>query len=107
MEPMQLSIVYQSPSLIEDDDDSKKGKLSEEQILMIRMLNNKKNMVVDELIKQLGHKNRDDIDTSLNACNILIDLAELDKTKELFFDRNADRIGKIIDLALDPQNYFN
>ena len=51
--------------------------------------------------------NRDDIDTSLNACNILIDLAELDKTKELFFDNNAQRIGKIIDLAIDPQNYFN
>lgn len=34
---------------------------------MLQTLKTKKSMVVDELINQLSHKNRDDLEISLNA----------------------------------------
>jgi hypothetical protein len=37
----------------------------------------------------------------LNASSILIDLVELEKTRDFFFENDASRIGDIIDLALD------
>ena len=64
-------------------------------------------MVINELISKLGHKNRNDIETSLNAKSVLIDLIETEKTFDLFLENDCEKIAKIFELALDPSNSFN
>lgn len=64
-------------------------------------------MVVDNLIGTLSHRNRDDIEASLNAKAVLIDLIETEKTFELFMDNDCSKVKKMIELALDPSNGFN
>lgn len=49
-------------------------------------------MVINELISKLSHKNRDDIESSLNAKSVLIDLIETEKTFELFLENDCDKI---------------
>lgn len=64
-------------------------------------------MVLDELIMTLSHKNRDDVEASLNAKAVLIDLIETEKTFELFIENDCEKVAKLIDLSLDPSNSFN
>ena len=41
-------------------------------------------MVVKELLVTLSHKNRNDIEKSLNSSSVLIELIETDKTFQIF-----------------------
>jgi Mg/Co/Ni transporter MgtE len=74
---------------------------------MKTLLEQKKIMVVKELIKTMSHKNFADQEASLNARSVLIDLIESEKTFEIFMNNDAELIGKIIELAADPSNQFN
>jgi hypothetical protein len=71
---------------------------------MKNLLEEKKIMVVNELIKTLGHKNQNDIEASLNAKAILIDLIETEKTFEIFMNNDAHMIATMVELAADPSN---
>ena len=71
---------------------------------MRNLLEQKKIMVVRELINTLGHKNRDDVEASLNAKAVLIDLIETEKTFELFMNDDAAMISQMVELAADPSN---
>ena len=51
---------------------------------MYNVLQQKKHMVIDNLINVLGHKNQNSVEDSLNATQILIEMIELEKTFELF-----------------------
>jgi len=77
--------------------------LSPEQAKMLRTLNEKKLLVTQELISALGHKNRD-IEASLNACAVLIELVESEKTLEIFMEDEGRLVGHMFDLAVDPSN---
>lgn len=136
MELMQLSVVYQQPSDVggassvydlgdgaqregsslvddnEDDTDEKRDpqegpKMTGEQAQMFRVLQEKKHMVIDSLIGVLGHRNQGSIEDSLNATQILIEMVELEKTFEIFMMNNAEKVGTIIELALDCSNAHN
>jgi hypothetical protein len=71
---------------------------------MKNLLEEKKIMVVNELIKTLGHKNQNDMEASLNAKAILIDLIETEKTFEIFMNNDAQIIATMVELAADPSN---
>lgn len=112
---MQVNVVFEPPqvkpqngSFDEDDDDEKSKqsggesdnedkkndhKLTEDQKLMKSVLESKKQMVVQELIKKLSHRNYKDTEASLNAKAVLIDLIETEKTFELFMANKAKLIG--------------
>ena len=77
--------------------------LSPEQAKMVRTLNEKKLFVTNKLISALGHKNRD-IEASLNACAVLIELVESEKTLEIFFEDEGRLVGHMFDLGIDPSN---
>ena len=74
---------------------------------MKKILEIKKREVIQLLLKQLSHKNKDDLEVSLNAQSVLIELIETEKTFSLFFENDAKIIDEIIRLALDPLNHFN
>ena len=59
------------------------------------------------MINTLGHKNRDDTESSLNARNVLIDLIETEKTFEIFMKKDAELVRQIVEQAADPSNEFN
>ena len=136
MELMQLSVVYQQPSDVgaassvydtgdgaqregsslvddnDDDTDEKKDpqdgpKMTGEQAQMYKILQEKKHMVIDNLIGVLGHRNQGNIEDSLNATQILIEMVELEKTFEIFMMNKAEKVGTIIELALDCSNAHN
>ena len=132
IEMMQINVVFEPPTPIkpqngsfdEDDDNAdrqsggesdneeskiekKDTKLTEDQMFMKNLLEEKKLMVVNELIKTLGHKNQSDMEASLNAKAILIDLIETEKTFEIFMNNDAQMISKMVELAADPSNQFN
>lgn len=44
-------------------------------------------MVIDCLINVLGHKNQSNVEDSLNATQILLEMIELEKTFELFMGK--------------------
>jgi len=77
--------------------------LSQEQAKMLRTLNEKKLLVTNELISTLSHKNRD-MEASLNACAVLIELVESEKTLEIFMEDEGRLVGQMFDLAVDPSN---
>lgn len=126
---MQINVVFEPPTIhkpqsphgsFDDDDEDKQSggesdnedkkqesKLTEDQIFMKNILEQKKIMVVKELIKKLSHRNRDDTEGSLNARTCLIELIEIEKTFEIFFLNDADLINQIVELAADPSNKFN
>ena len=128
---MQINVVFEPPTPIkpqngsfdEDDDqadrqsggesdqedkiEKKDAKLTEDQVFMKKLLEEKKLMVVQELIKTLGHKNTSDMEASLNAKAILIDLIETEKTFEIFMNNDAQMISNMVELAADPSNQFN
>jgi len=74
---------------------------------MYKILQDKKHMVINELIGILGYRNRDNLEDSLNAMQILIEMIELEKTFEIFMMNGAEKIGTIMELAVDPTNSFN
>ena len=129
IEMMQINVVFEPPTPIkpqngsfdEDDDNAdrqsggesdneeskiekKDTKLTEDQVYMKNLLEEKKIMVVNELIKTLGHKNQNDMEASLNAKAILIDLIETEKTFEIFMNNDAQMIATMVELAADPSN---
>ena len=91
----------------EEKEEKKEPVLSEDQLYMKSILATKKSMVIDELISKLSHKNHNDIESSLNAKSVLIDLIETEKTFELFLENDCEKIDKLFELALDPSNAFN
>jgi len=74
---------------------------------MLNILNRKKREVIKQLIMAMSHSNRDDLEASLNASTVLIDLIEIEKQFELFFENDGSLINLIIELAIDPTNSFN
>lgn len=74
---------------------------------MKAILDFKKRSVVQNLIKKMSHTNSSDMEASLNASTVLIELIEIEKTFEIFWTNEAELIGKIIELAIDPSNNFN
>jgi len=74
---------------------------------MKKLLEEKKIMVVKELIQTMSHKNRDDTEASLNARSVLIDLVETEKTFEIFMNNDAALVHQMVELASDPSNQFN
>jgi hypothetical protein len=81
--------------------------MSGEQAQMYRILQQKKVMVVDGLLGVLSHKNRSNVDDSINATEILIELVEIEKTFDIFMMNKADKVGTIMELAVDCSNSFN
>lgn len=71
---------------------------------MYSVLQQKKHMVIDCLINVLGHKNQSNVEDSLNATQILLEMIELEKTFELFMGKQDAKVGKIMDLAIDSSN---
>jgi len=111
IELMQLTFAFQPPasSILQDSNDSgdEKPALSEDQTNMLNILNRKKREVIKQLIMAMSHSNRDDLEASLNASTVLIDLIEIEKQFELFFENDGSLINLIIELAIDPTNSFN
>ena len=130
MELMQLSVVYQQTpvvggastvyddgdtqptgSSLADDDDEENGrqprKMTGEQAQMFKILRDKKHMVVNGLINTLSYRNRGNMEDSLNATAILIELVELEKTFEIFMANGAEKVGQIMELAVDCSNHHN
>ena len=131
MELMQLSVVYQQTpvvgaastvydsetgtqatgsSLVDDDDDEngrQPSKMTGEQAQMFKVLRDKKHMVVNGLIGTLSYRNRGNMEDSLNATQILIELIELEKTFEIFMVNGAEKVGQIMELAVDCSNHHN
>ena len=81
--------------------------MSGEQAQMYRILQQKKVMVVDGLLGVLSHKNRSNVDDSINATEILIEIVEIEKTFDIFMMNKADKVGTIMELAVDCSNSFN
>jgi len=111
IELMQLTVAFQPPasSILQDSDDAadEKPALSEDQTAMLKVLNSKKRDVVKQLIMAMSHSNRDDLEASLNASTVLIDLIEVEKQFEMFFENDGSLANLIIELAIDPTNSFN
>ena len=74
---------------------------------MLRILQEKKLMVVDGLLSALSHSNRNNFEDSLNATTILVELIEVEKTFEIFMANRAEKVGNIMELAIDCSNSFN
>ena len=74
---------------------------------MVKVLGQKKEMVINNLINMLDHRNKSDIEMALNSSVVLVELIEIEKTFELFFKNNAKLISRLIELAIDPSNSFN
>ena len=122
MELMQLSVTYEQ-SLVgtgsaiygdvgrDGDDEGKQEnagpRMTGEQAAMHRVLEKKKQMVVTSLVRLLGFRNQDSLEDSLNAMYILIEMVEVDKTFELFMGNDAEIVGDLVELAVDPENEFN
>jgi len=64
-------------------------------------------MVINELINTLGHSNKTDLEASLNASEVLMDLVANEKTLDIFMEEDAKLIGEIMELAVDPMNCHN
>ena len=64
-------------------------------------------MVITKLIKVLSQVNYDNTESSLNAMYILIEMVEVEQTFKIFLENDAEKIGTIIELAIDPSNSFN
>jgi hypothetical protein len=87
--------------------DQVKPEYTDEQKLMVERLRVKKDMVINRLINGLSHSNRGNIEVSLNSCTVLIELIEIEKSFELFFQDDCRFIRRLIELATDPSNEFN
>jgi hypothetical protein len=74
---------------------------------MIKTLKQKKLMVINELINTLGYSNKTDLEASLNASEVLMDLVANEKTLDIFMEEDAKLVGEIMELAVDPMNSHN
>jgi hypothetical protein len=59
--------------------------LTEDQITMIQRLQQKKELVINKLIKKLSHSNYNNIEEALNSSLVLVDLIATEKSFELLF----------------------
>jgi len=73
---------------------------------MVKRLKEKKMYVIHRLIESLSHTNRE-LEPSLNAHDVLIELVETEKTLDIFLDNEGLLINKLLDLAIDPSNSHN
>jgi hypothetical protein len=64
-------------------------------------------MVINELINTLGYSKNTDLEASLNASEVLMDLVANEKTLDIFMEEDAELIGEIMELAVDPMNSHN
>lgn len=64
-------------------------------------------MVIDGLLGTLSYKNQNNMEDSINATEILIELIEIEKTFEIFMMNKAEKVGMIMELAVDCSNSFN
>jgi hypothetical protein len=64
-------------------------------------------MVINELINTLGYSNKTDLEASLNASEVLMDLVANEKTLDIFMEEDAKLVGEIMELAVDPMNSHN
>ena len=71
------------------------------------MLEEKKADIVGKLITKLSHINKNDMEAALSASQILIDIVEIEKTIEIFFDNDAKYLHQLIVLAVDCENKSN
>lgn len=125
-ELMGVSIGFQSPPSLsrasnsgsdkeDSDGDVKKAaapQLTEDQIKMKAVLQAKRREVVNKLVEAMSHSNRDDMEASLNASTLLIDLVDQENrggssALDIFIEDDGKIVGRIIDLANDPANSFN
>jgi len=81
--------------------------MSGEQAQMFKVLQQKKLMVIDGLLGILSYKNQGDMEDSLNSMEILIELVEIEKTFDVFMMNKAEKVGTIMELAIDCSNSFN
>lgn len=81
--------------------------ISGEQAQMFKVLQQKKVMVIDGLLGTLSYKNQNNLEDSINATEILIELVEIEKTFEIFMMNKAEKVGMIMELAVDCSNSFN
>ena len=63
----------------------------------------KKLLVIEQLIGTLGHQNSD-IEGSLNASAVLIELVETEKTLQIFMENEGKLVGHMFEIAVDPSN---
>ena len=54
----------------------------------------------------MSHKNSD-VEKSLNASSVLLELVKYEKTRSIFFEDESRMISQMIDLAIDPSNGAN
>jgi hypothetical protein len=64
-------------------------------------------MVINELINTLGYSKNTDLEAPLNASEVLMDLVANEKTLDIFMEDDAELIGEIMELAVDPMNSQN
>ena len=81
--------------------------MSGEQAQMFKVLQQKKVMVIDGLLGILSYKNQGDMEGSINSMEILIELVEIEKTFDVFMMNKAEKVGTIMELAIDCSNSFN
>ena len=74
---------------------------------MFKVLQEKRIMVIDSLLGILSYKNQGNLEDSMNAMDILIELVELEKTFDIFMMNKAEKVGIIMELAIDCSNSFN
>ena len=74
---------------------------------MFKVLQQKKVMVIDGLLGILSYKNQGDMEDSINSMEILIELVEIEKSFDVFMMNKAEKVGTIMELAIDCSNSFN
>lgn len=79
---------------------------------MKAVLQAKRREVVNKLVEAMSHSNRDDMEASLNASTLLIDLVDQENrggssALDIFIEDDGKIVGRIIYLANDPANSFN
>ena len=74
--------------------------------MMMKRLDEKKLLVIQQLIETLSHKNHD-LEATLNASGVLIELVKYDKTRAIFLEDEGRLLGQMIELAVDPSNNAN
>lgn len=84
-----------------------KQELTEDQKTMIRRLQEKKELVLTLLIKNLSHTNTNNVEDSLNSMTVLTELIETERSLDLFFQNDAKFLRRLFDLSVDPMNNFN
>ena len=79
---------------------------------MKTILGQKRREVLKQLIETMSHANSGDLEASLNASSLLIDLIDQESrgvasTMEIFTENDGELLSRIMALAIDPSNSFN